>query len=279
MPFTKLKLTTFGTTLETKWKQGKGVHFTRIAMGDGLIGSGSMINRTALVHERHSLRIDGVVATDDAAQAAVIATLDNKDLTEGFLYRELALMAQDPDTGQEGAYLYDNAGQECEFLDTQNSGVVIYERMKLLIRTEQTDSITFDASGNPLNITWAELEGLLAKKADLGSDGKVVTAQIPDLFVVSGTEPEKGPVLWFDTSGGQAAANAMLELAEDSGAYFNSFLHSLPGRMIVRTFPFNLMTVWPCFTASTVIYLISETRMAVEQRVSITMASRSSPLL
>lgn len=218
MPFTKLKLTTFGTTLETKWKQGKGVHFTRIAMGDGLIGSGSMINRTALVHERHSLRIDGVVATDDAAQAAVIATLDNKDLTEGFLYRELALMAQDPDTGQEGAYLYDNAGQECEFLDTQNSGVVIYERMKLLIRTEQTDSITFDASGNPLNITWAELEGLLAKKADLGSDGKVVTAQIPDFFVVGGTEPEKGPVLWFDTSGGQAAANAMLELAEDSGA-------------------------------------------------------------
>lgn len=67
-------------------------------------------------------------------------------------------------------------------------------------------------------ITWAELEGLLAKKADLGSDGKVVTAQIPDLFVVGGTEPEKGPVLWFDTSGGQAAANAMLELAEDSGA-------------------------------------------------------------
>ena len=35
---------------------------------------------------------------------------------------------------------------------------------------------------------------------------------------MSGTEPEKGPVLWFDTSGGQAAANAMLELAEDSGA-------------------------------------------------------------
>ena len=72
MPFTKLKLTTFGTTLETKWKQGKGVHFTRIAMGDGLIGSGSMINRTALVHERHSLRIDGVVATDDAAQGGKI---------------------------------------------------------------------------------------------------------------------------------------------------------------------------------------------------------------
>ena len=179
MPFTKLKLTTFGTTLETKWKQGKGVHFTRIAMGDGLIGSGSMINRTALVHERHSLRIDGVVATDDAAQAAVIATLDNKDLTEGFLYRELALMAQDPDTGQEGAYLYDNAGQECEYLDTQANGVLIYERLKMLIRVEQEETISFEASGNPLNITWADIEPLLGQKADLGEDGKVPAAQLP----------------------------------------------------------------------------------------------------
>ena len=181
MPFTKLKLTTFGTTLETKWKQGKGVHFTRIAMGDGLIGSGSMINRTALVHERHSLRIDGVVATDDAAQAAVIATLDNKDLTEGFLYRELALMAQDPDTGQEGAYLYDNAGQECEYLDTQVNGVLIYERLKMLIRVEQAETISFEASGNPLNITWTDIEPILAKKADLGEDGTVVASQLPKM--------------------------------------------------------------------------------------------------
>ena len=47
-------------------------------------------------------------------------------------------MAQDPDTQEEGVYLYDNAGQECEYLDTQAGGVVIYERLKLLIRVEQT---------------------------------------------------------------------------------------------------------------------------------------------
>ena len=38
MPFTKLKLTTFGQALETKWRQGKKVHFTRVAFGDGLLG-------------------------------------------------------------------------------------------------------------------------------------------------------------------------------------------------------------------------------------------------
>ena len=181
MPFTKLKLTTFGSTLETKWKQGKGVHFTRIALGDGLLGNGSMINRTSLVSERLSLQINGIVASDDATQAAVIATLDNRDITEGFPYRELALMAKDPDTGREGTYLYDNAGQECEYLDTQANGVLIYERLKMLIRVEQAETISFEASGNPLNITWTDIEPILAKKADLGEDGTVVASQLPEM--------------------------------------------------------------------------------------------------
>ena len=181
MPFTKLKLTTFGSTLETKWKQGKGVHFTRIALGDGLLGNGSMINRTSLVSERLSLQIDGIVASDDATQAAVVATLNNRDITEGFPYRELALMAKDPDTGREGTYLYDNAGQECEYLDTQANGVLIYERLKMLIRVEQAETISFEASGNPLNITWTDIEPILAKKADLGEDGTVVASQLPEM--------------------------------------------------------------------------------------------------
>ena len=145
MAFTRLKLTTFGQTIEAKRHQGKGIHFTRVAIGDGLLGNGSMINRTELVSERHSMLIDGILTTDDAKQSAVVATLDNSQFEEGFLYRELALMAQDPDTQEEGAYLYDNAGQECEYLDTQDGGVVIYERLKLLIRVEQTEQITFVA--------------------------------------------------------------------------------------------------------------------------------------
>ena len=33
MAFTKLKLTTFGQTIESKRHQGKGIHFTRVAIG------------------------------------------------------------------------------------------------------------------------------------------------------------------------------------------------------------------------------------------------------
>ena len=97
MAFTKLKLTTFGQTIESKRHQGKGIHFTRVAIGDGLLGNGSMINRTELVSERHSMLIDGILTTDDAKQCAVVVTLDNSQFEEGFPYRELALLAQDPD--------------------------------------------------------------------------------------------------------------------------------------------------------------------------------------
>ena len=183
MAFTKLKLTTFGQTIEAKRHQGKGIHFTRVAIGDGLLGNGSMINRTELVSEKHSMKIDGILTTDDAKQSAVVVTMDNSKFTEGFPYRELALMAQDPDTEEEGVYLYDNAGQECEYLDTQTNGVVIYERLKLLIRVEQTENITFEASGNPIYLTPEDIADLLKKKADLGEDGKVIPEQLPDMDV------------------------------------------------------------------------------------------------
>ncbi|MBO3280968.1 hypothetical protein [Intestinimonas butyriciproducens] len=181
MAFTKLKLTTFGQTIEAKRHQGKGIRFTRVAIGDGLLGNGSMINRTALVSERHTMKIDGVLTTDGGKQSVVVVTLDNSQFDEGFSYRELGLLAQDPDTQEEGVYLYDNAGAECEYLDTKDNGVVIYERLKLQIRVEQADTISFEASGNPLNITWTDIEPLLAKKADLGGDGKVPEDQLPEM--------------------------------------------------------------------------------------------------
>ena len=84
MAFTRLKLTTFGQTIEAKRHQGKGIHFTRVAIGDGLLGNSSMINRTELVSERHSMLIDGILTTDDAKQSAVVATWTTASLRRAF---------------------------------------------------------------------------------------------------------------------------------------------------------------------------------------------------
>ena len=191
MAFTKLKLTTFGQAIEAKRHQGKGIKFTRVAIGDGLLGNGSMVNRMHLVNERHSMKIDGILTTDDGKQSVVVVTLDNKEFTEGFLYRELGLLAQDPDTNEEGVYLYDNAGSECEYLDTIENGVVIYERIKLQIRVEPEENIIFEESGNPLYLSAEDVEGMIQQhnaekdahpnKADLGDDGKVLPDQLPEM--------------------------------------------------------------------------------------------------
>ena len=198
MAFTKLKLTTFGQTIEAKRHQGKGIKFTRVAIGDGLLGNGSMINRTELVSERHSMKIDGILTTDDGKQSVVVVTLDNSQFDEGFSYRELGLLAQDPDTQEEGVYLYDNAGAECEYLDTKDNGVVIYERLKLQIRVEQTENISFEASGNPLYLSAEDVEAMIQQhntaedahpnKADLGEDGKVPSEQLPHMDYIPTTE-------------------------------------------------------------------------------------------
>ena len=59
--------------------------------------------------------------------------------------------------------------------------------------------------------------------------------------------------------------------------YFSSFRHSLAGRRIVRILPFRAISALPHRRASTVIYFTSETRMPVEQIVSISKSSRSRP--
>lgn len=190
MAFTRMKLTTFGRNLEAKSRQGKGIHFTRIALGDGLLDNDSMVNRTTLIHERLSIPIDSVMIVDEGGQTAAVGTLDNRKILQGFSYRELALMARDPDTRQEGAYLYDNAGPECEYLGLAEDGMIICEQIKILVKTEEADKITFDASGNPLYMTSENVMQIIRlhegnsiahpNKADLDPEtGKVVAGQLP----------------------------------------------------------------------------------------------------
>ena len=151
----------------------------------------------------------------------MVVTLDNSQFEEGFPYRELALLAQDPDTQEEGVYLYDNAGQECEYLDTQAGGVVIYERLKLLIRVEQTEQITFVASGNPLYLSAEDVQEMIRqhnesvdahpKKADLGENNKVLPEQLPEMDVSTA-------MAGFDTKDSLADADGIVitDSAEDN---------------------------------------------------------------
>jgi len=149
MSFNKLMLTTDGKTLFAKAQQGKTLQFTRVAIGDGLIGSGSLVNRSALISEKKSMLIDSILVVN-LTELAVVVSLSNTDIAESFYFNEIGLFAKDPDTLQEKLYLYDNTIENGEPLPTAASGTIVNERLKLLIAVDNVASVTFNASGNPL---------------------------------------------------------------------------------------------------------------------------------
>jgi hypothetical protein len=179
MAFSKFMLTTGGMTLYAKAQQGKQLHFTRVALGDGLLGGGSMVNRSALISERMSLLIDAVQLVNDSTNAAVIATLSNVGLLDGFIAREAGVFAEDPDTHQEILYLYAHAGTEGEPIPDGNSGTLVYERLKIIITLENTGSVSFEASGNPLYLSAEDVEPII--QAYVGDLNELNTSQKSDV--------------------------------------------------------------------------------------------------
>ena len=102
MAFRNLMLTTSGMILYAKAQQGKLLHLSRVAVGDGLLtGGDSMVNRPGLKSERASFLIDYVHIAASNSAAEILTTMRNDDLEEGFYFRELGIFAVDPDSGEE----------------------------------------------------------------------------------------------------------------------------------------------------------------------------------
>lgn len=173
MAFSRLMLTTSGRILAAKHQLGQQLHFTRVVLGDGILGNDSMVNRKKVISEKLSMKIDARLLTEESTVSAFVTTLSNEKLVEGFIARELALMAEDPDTHEELAYLYSYAGeQNAEYIPDKDSGVKIIDRIKLLVTLQNTENVTFVSSGNPLYITPEDLQQALA------TAGNNITAEI-----------------------------------------------------------------------------------------------------
>lgn len=180
MAFNRLMLTTRGKTLSAKAQQGKKLDITRVGVGDGRLNGGSLVNRAELIRQTLSLPIDLIQLTDEGSVAAVIVTLSNEGLAEGFYFRELGVFAKDPDTGAELLYLYDNADPDGEFIPDGDSGTLVLERLKLLVSIDGMADVSFSNSGNPIYLTREDLSDELDGKADLDPvTGKVLTDQLP----------------------------------------------------------------------------------------------------
>lgn len=102
------------------FKTKKGIIFTKVALGEGLLNSGNINDLTNLV----SKIVDGEVSTINTIstnEIEVVSTINNRALTRGYYARELGLFAKLGEGGQEKLFAYTNAGADASYVPPNSS--------------------------------------------------------------------------------------------------------------------------------------------------------------
>ncbi|MBP1924583.1 phage-related tail fiber protein [Sedimentibacter acidaminivorans] len=120
--FGGLVLTNRGKILQSKAQTGVNLNYTRIALGDGELGSTSILELNALKNQIKTLNISKLKVLGDG-KAVVGAQMTNQDLVTGFYFREIGLFATDPDVG-EILYCYGNSGDLAEYIPAGGSDII-----------------------------------------------------------------------------------------------------------------------------------------------------------
>ncbi|MCD7947196.1 MAG: phage tail protein [Oscillospiraceae bacterium] len=156
MAFTGMHLTDAGAYALAKATASTPLTLTRVAIGDGVLGTGSLIARQKLISEQMSIPIEDIRVLDNIA--SVIVRVTNQDLDTGFYFREMGVYCKHPDTGAEVLYTYDNCREEGEFIGDKSSANKVDFYMRLRTTFSDTDLITFPEYPNPVYILADEFE-------------------------------------------------------------------------------------------------------------------------
>jgi phage-related tail fiber protein len=156
--FGGLVLTNRGKNLQAKAQTGTELKYTRIAMGDGQLGSTSVLGLNALISERKSLNITKLKKMSGGI-AVVGGVFSNREIAEGFYYREIGVFALDPDIG-EVLYCYANAGALAEYIPPGGSSDIIEKSIDVqtVIGNAENVTATIDES-----LVWETQAGAQAK--------------------------------------------------------------------------------------------------------------------
>ncbi|OLS34228.1 hypothetical protein BTR22_19260 [Alkalihalophilus pseudofirmus] len=168
-----------GRNLQAKAQTGVKLQYTRIALGDGHLGSTPIADLNALRNQKKSLDIQKLNVLT-GGRALVGSTLSNQDMQEGFYFREIGIFAQDPDVG-EVLYCYGNAGELAEYIPPAGGADVIEKSINI-----QT------TIGNAQNVTAIIDDSLVfATEKRLQELEESITQQMEEMDVVTAEELEQ----------------------------------------------------------------------------------------
>ena len=113
--FAKVIVTDTGKDMIAKSQNGQTLTFSRVALGDGLVGEEEDVTKfTAVKNERLSLPI-AKYSNLGNGQFEIQFRLTNSQVESGFWHREIGVMAK-IDNGQEQLYAYTTAGNKASYI-------------------------------------------------------------------------------------------------------------------------------------------------------------------
>jgi hypothetical protein len=175
--FNGIKFTTRGIALQAKAQAGADLHFTRLAMGDGDLGSTDIATLTALISQKKSMPVSKLTNLNNG-KAVVGAAYSNTDITTGFYFRELGVFANDPDLG-EILYCYGNAGVSADFIPAGGSGSDIIEQaVNVITIVGNAATVTADIDSSLVFVTQQELEDVQGAIDTINAAGWVTTTRL-----------------------------------------------------------------------------------------------------
>ena len=113
---TQLGKNMIAESLKTK----KGIIFTKIALGEGLLNNNNIDDLTGLLAKV----ADGEVSTVNTisnSEIEIVSTINNRALTRGYYARELGLFAKLGENGAEKLFAYTNAGANASYVPSNAS--------------------------------------------------------------------------------------------------------------------------------------------------------------
>lgn len=242
--FGGLILTNRGRNLLIKSQLGATLNYTRIAIGDGVLGGSSILDLAALKHEVKTLPITKLKALT-GGRFIVGSAFSNNDISSGFYYRELGLFAQDPDLG-EILYCYANAGELAEYI-AAGGGVDIIEKaieLEVILANVSNVTATIDSSlvyatQQDVQALQQQIDNIEVPVTSVNTKTGAVVLSASDINTSSGQSvetslAEKTTIL---TASGTANAITLNVALEDKGKYSFKAVADSTGAVTINGIP------------------------------------------
>ena len=161
MAFGSIVFTTRGKVLQSKAQAGTKLNFTKLAIGDGELGSQSVLELTDLKNKKLDIPISALKVLTGGI-ASVGGTFTNENIDIGFYWREVGLYATDPDIG-EILYVYGNAGALAEYIPSSGGSEILekFVAIEAIIGNANNVSATINQS-----LVYATIEDIETHNSD-----------------------------------------------------------------------------------------------------------------